>query len=467
MTLDEAVRVFDRLNREGYTARWKTVLCLTLGAALLNVPLFARAISADTQSPEVPRVAVEFEGDSAQGAKDRAQQKSDTEKEARDREQEKKDQEQERLDRIQELYDDGRNYLDEESYGDAVNKFSELAALNGPQTDAALYWKAYAENKQGKREAALATTAELKHRFPQSRWKKDAEALEIEVKQRSGATVNPDTQSDDDLKFLALQGIINNDPERGIPLVTKYLNGPGSPKEKGKALFVLAQSGSPQAEDTLKKIALGQSNPELQRKAIEYLSIFVGKTSKATLQEVYTSTNDLAVKSAVIRGYMISGDRELLLALAKGEKNEALKREAIRNLGISGGRAELQQLYQSENSIEAKKEILQALFLSGDSQKLARVAQDEKNPELRRAAVRNMGLMGGREPELQSIYTKESDRGIKEEVLNAYFLGGNANGLIAVAKTEKDPELKKVAVQKLSLMGSKEANDYLMELLQK
>jgi hypothetical protein len=52
-------------------------------------------------------------------------------------------------------------------------------------------------------------------------------------------------------------------------------------------------------------------------------------------------------------------------------------------------------------------------------------------------------------------------------VLNAYFIGGNANGLIAVARSEKDPVLKREAVQKLSLMGSKEANDYLMELLQK
>ena len=78
-----------------------------------------------------------------------------------------------------------------------------------------------------------------------------------------------------------------------------------------------------------------------------------------------------------------------------------------------------------------------------------------------------MGLMGGKQPELQSIYMNDSDRGVKEEVLNAYFLGGNANGLIAVARTEKDPGLKKKAVEKLSLMNSKEATNYLMELLDK
>jgi hypothetical protein len=56
---------------------------------------------------------------------------------------------------------------------------------------------------------------------------------------------------------------------------------------------------------------------------------------------------------------------------------------------------------------------------------------------------------------------------VKEEILNAYFIGGDAKGLIAVARAEKDQELRKKAVEKLSLMGSKEANEYLMELLQK
>jgi len=38
------------------------------------------------------------------------------------------------------------------------------------------------------------------------------------------------------------------------------------PRVKSKALFVLAQNGSPEAEQVLGKIARGQSNPDLQRK---------------------------------------------------------------------------------------------------------------------------------------------------------------------------------------------------------
>jgi HEAT repeats len=447
--------------------------------ALLPVNLFGRiaALGQEPQTrPEAQRLFAQDED--ARAFQDQDQVKRERDDEAREREQErsdreqeraqeKKDREQERLERLEELYDDGREALDDEHYQQAEKKFDELIKMNGPQSDAALYWKAYAQNKQGKRDAALATIANLKARFAQSRWKKDAEALEIEVRQGTGTPVDPGATADADLKALALQGIMNSDPQRAIPLIEKNLNSASSPKEKAKYLFVLAQNGSPQAQEVLARIARGQGNPDLQRRAVEYLAMYGGSHSGATLAEIYASSNDSSVKRAVIRGYLMSGDHEHLLAIAKSEKDEELKREAIRTLGMSGGRSDLQQLYQTEASTDAKKDILQALFLCGDPQGLGKAAQSEKNPELRREAVRNLGLLGGRAPELESIYAHETDRGVKEEVLNAYFIGGNAKGLIAIAKTEKDPGLKKEAVEKLSLMGSKEANDYLMEILQK
>jgi len=326
----------------------------------------------------------------------------------RERQAQAREAEQERMDRIQELYDQGREALDEDQFQQAERSFSELVKLNGPQTDAALYWTAYAQNREGKREAAIATIAELKKRYPQSRWKKDGEALEIEVRSTTGSKSNPEAQNDEDLKLLALEGLVNSSPEKAIPLLEGILNGTGSPRVKSKALFVLAQNGSPQAEQVLGKIARGQSNPDLQRKALSYLATFGGQGAGKILAEVYTGSSDPEVKRAVIRSYIISGDRDQLLALAKSEPNPELRREAIRNLGVIGGQAELESLYQ-----------------------------------------------------------KETDRGVREEILNAYFIGGDAKGLIAVARTEKDPELKKKAVEKLSLMGSKEANEYLMELLEK
>jgi HEAT repeats len=449
----------------------KTGIAWIAFAALLLAPAGARAHRLVTTKPHS---ADFFQG--SQEAQDKAQEKRDREQEARDREEEKRDREQEardraqdRADRLQELYDDGREDLDEDRYDQAESKFKQLADMNGPQTDAALYWKAYAENKMGKRDTALATIADLKKRFPQSRWQKDASALEIEVRQSTGNPAHPENQSNDELKMLAIQGLMNSDPERALPLLEKVLNGSGSPKEKSKALFVIAQSGSQQSREILGRIARGQSNPDLQRKAVEYLGLFGGAEARKTLADVYASSSDASMKRSILRSYMIGGDREHLFAAAKGEKDESLRREAIRQLGLVHGTSELEQLYQTETSTDVRREILQAFFLSGDSAKLLQAAQSEKDPELRRAAIRNLGLVHSNDSgkALQAIYAKETDREVREEVLNAFFLQNNASALVAIARAEKDPELKKTAVQKLSLMHSKEGTDYLMELLQK
>src|SRR6266853_2073053 len=112
--------------------------------------------------------------DKEQERREREQEAKEREDEKREREQEAREREQEKIERLQELYDDGREDLDDDRYDRAAEKFRQLADLNGPQTDAALYWKAYAENRLGKRDTALATIADMKRRFPQSRWQKDA-----------------------------------------------------------------------------------------------------------------------------------------------------------------------------------------------------------------------------------------------------------------------------------------------------
>jgi len=446
----------------------KTIKACTTAALLLIAPGMLKSAAAHARAASV-------ESWQDQDAQDREQEKRDREQEARDREQEKRDREQEardraqeKVERLQELYDDGREALDDDEFDKAAAKFSELADMNGPQTDAALYWKAYAQNKLGKKDSALATIADFKKRFPQSRWAKDTSVLELEVKESTGQKVNPDGNTEE-LKLLALRGCMQSDPEKCLPAVEKMLNGTASPKVKSNALFLLAQSGSPQARDIIAKIAKGQGNPDLQRKAIQYLGISGGERSRQILQDVYGSTADPAVKRDIIHAWMISGDRDHLFAAAKGEKDESLRTEAIRQLGLVHAPDQLRQLYQSETSSEVKKAILQAFFLSGDAKFLGEAAQNEKDPEVRRSAIHNLGLVHSEDARqaLENIYAKETDRENKEAVLNALFIQNNAHALVTIARAEKDPELKKAAVSKLALMHSKEGADYLMELLQK
>ena len=165
---------------------------------------------------------------------------------------------------------------------------------------------------------------------------------------------------------------------------------------------------------------------------------------------------------------MVAGERERLMAAAKEEKNAELRSEAVRQLGVMGAQTELWTLYQAESSTDLKKEILRSFFIGGAGEKLAELARTEKDADLRLAAIHNLGLMGKRwgEP-LTAIYAANTDKQVRMAVLHALFLQHNAQALIDIARKETDPELKKEAVHRLSLTGSKEATDFMMEILNK
>src|SRR5262249_31134582 len=155
------------------------------------------------------------------------------------------------------------------------------------------------------------------------------------------------------------------------PMLEKFLGSSSSPKLKERALFVLAQSGSPRARAILAQTARGEGNPDLQRKAIEYLGNFRGAASPQTLSDLYASATYDEVKTRVLHAFMVAGDKPRVLAAAKGEKSPELRREAIQQLGVMGAQAELWEMYKLETTTEGKRAILQALFVGGAADKIS------------------------------------------------------------------------------------------------
>ena len=380
----------------------------------------------------------------------------------------KSEAEQARAEQEDDLYDEGTDAIDDHDYSHAIETFREVMKLRGEHQDAAMYWIAVAQNKMGNRSDALATLLSFEKAFPKSRWMEDVKVLEVEVRQSSGQTVDPSGISDDDVKIMALQGLVNSDPDRAVPIIDSILDDPKvTPRLKDKAIFLLSQSGGARATEMLGKIARNHANPEMQSRALRYLGIMGGEQARKLLADVYSSSNDVDVKKSILKSFMISGDHAHLLALAKTEPNPDLRAEAVQQLGVSGARNELAELYNSESTLEVKKKILQAMFVGGSVDKLSEIARSERNPELRATAIRNLGLAGGARAAqtLVSIYESDTNVEVRSSVINALFLQGNAKALVDIARKEKDPEMKKKIISKLSIMGSKEAADYLMEVL--
>jgi HEAT repeat protein len=365
-------------------------------------------------------------------------------------------------------YQRGLSDLDAHQWEQAVSDFSAVAMRKtAGVSDAAIYWKAYAENKLGRRANALASLAVLQQAYPASRWVKDAKALAVEVRAQSGNPVNPGSESDQDLKLIALNSLMQSDPASALPILQKVLASNNPDKLKDRALFILTQNSAPGARQILLDTARGTSNAGLQMKAITYIGMMGGEDARKELASLYSSSSDQRVKSEILKSFMLSGSKTFLLNAAKSEANPELRRQAIKNLALSGGKEELLELYKNSSSADAKREIVKSMFLSGDAGLLAEVARMDKDPSVRAAAVKSMGLMGksGQPDDLTAIYRADADSQVRKAVVEALFLRQDGKGLVSLARSEKDPAMKAEIVLKMSLVQTPETREYMMEIL--
>lgn len=390
-------------------------------------------------------------------------------------------------------YERGQNALDNGKWDQAIEAFDQVIQKKGAKAEGAMYWKAYAQNRLGRRTDALATLDALLKAYPNGRWANDAKALQVEVKQAAGQVVRPEQEVDEDLKLIALNSLLQTDADKAVPMLETFLKGSSSPKLKERALFVLAQVDSPQARAALTAVAKGQANPDLQLRAVRYLGMHRGDENIKLLVEIYKSTSDTDVKRQVIQSLTMAGSvgRYALRVRSEGgpvivgqgvgagrstgerevekatqeyrTQEEAVRKEAF------NAQNELWQLYQTEASAELREQMLQALAMSQSYEKLLQVARTEKNEDLRRAAIQNLGMAGVAKTgeALLSLYKDEKDPELKKAAIQGLFMQQNAAALVQIARQETDPQLKKDVVQKLSMMKSKEATDYMLELLKK
>ncbi len=361
-------------------------------------------------------------------------------------------------------YDQGTRALDAGRWDEARTIFTSIADSKSSRSDGALYWKAYAENRLGRRDEALATLASLRQQYPSSEWLNDAQALSVEIQQQAGKPVDPNAEANEDLKLMAINGLMNADPERAVPLLDKILKSNSSPRLKDRALFVLTQNKSPQGQQLLLSIAKGGSNPDLQLRALNYLAMAGNKNIAAEIAAIYSSSHNPAIKKQALSSLMMAKASDELFNIARAEQDPELRAEAIRYLGMLRQSDKLFQLYQTG---AARETVIESMFLLGDPARLLEIARNEKDPKLRARAINSLGMMHSTQAGegLVAMYGTEQDPGVKNEIVNALFIQRNAKALVDIARKESNPEMKRDIVQKLTMMRSKEATDYMMELL--
>jgi hypothetical protein len=362
-------------------------------------------------------------------------------------------------------YQRGMDALDHRQWNQAVAAFDEVVDEAGGRADGALYWKAYALNKTGRIEASLDALNRLFRDHPGSRWIKDGKALQLELRQRgTGASASGD-EADLELKLIALESLAATDPDRAIPILKKMLleSGAGQSGElREQALFVLIQTGRPEAMQITARIARDASDPQLQRAALHHLGLFGSDEGLDLLEQVYHDTADHEVRREILQGYMLAGDKQRLLNAARDEPSEELREEAIQLLGVMNATDELEQLYRQEGSVAVRGAILQAFMIAGEREPVAAAARGESAPELRAEAVQLLGVMGAVD-ELGRLYAGESDDEVRQQILQAFMISGDRQRVLEAARDESSPELRSEAIQ---LLGVMDAGDELWQLYQ-
>ena len=142
----------------------------------------------------------------------------------------------------------------------------------------------------------------------------------------------------------------------------------------------------------------GGSNPDLQLRAIRYLGAIGGSDNGQILEDAYRASSDESVKRAIIRSFMVSGNRARLAAIAnEANSSVSLRGEAIRQLGVMRADDELARMYGRESSTELKRQIIQGLFVSRSAARLVELAKGEKDLRLKRDIVEKLTLMRSKE----------------------------------------------------------------------
>ena len=163
------------------------------------------------------------------------------------------------------LYNDAMRAINDSHWANAEALFTVVANQHSNQSDGALYWKSYAEKKQGHGKIALETCAALAHEYPASSWNHDCTALAIEIGAEDGKPVEPNALKDDDLRLLALNVLMQKDETQALAQIQEILNGDYSEKLKKEALFILGHHYSDETYAQIVRISYVEGDVRIAR----------------------------------------------------------------------------------------------------------------------------------------------------------------------------------------------------------
>jgi len=254
---------------------------------------------------------------------------------------------------------------------------------------------------------------------------------------------------DEELALAALEGLMAQPGERALPIIKKVLGGNQTTLVKQRALFVLSQLDSAEAQQILLQTSRS-TDPAMRSEAIRNIGIGGNEKSLDALQEVY-KTGDGAVKQEVLQAWLIAGRKEAVYQAALDAKTDEEASRVIHILGAMGATEELRKLGNRPNPSSG---LLEAYAISGDLESLRKLAEGTGDRSVRIEAVRRIGIIDGdaARQALRQIYTNSTDPEFKEAALQGLLIADDEQGVLTLYRAAKTSDEKRALLRVLSTM---------------
>ncbi|HEY6806664.1 MAG TPA: HEAT repeat domain-containing protein [Pyrinomonadaceae bacterium] len=376
------------------------------------------------------------------------------------------------------IFTQGRDLIEAQNWQKAAEKFNEFIKgfPKDKDVDAALYWYAYALQKQGQKDSAALPLRRLIERYPNSSWRREAEALLVTM--GFGPIVREVKDNEDcDIKILALQSLFQADEERAISIVTDALKSTSTacPGFQSAAVSLLGSHGGARAVPVLLEVARTSPDLKLRLTAVKRLGEQHNEQVTDELIKLYDSDQTKELRAQILRALVEGGSPKgsaKVIEIARGGNDIALRQYAIRwiaEMRDANSLDELLRLYDTDKTKEIRFQLLRAFGDREDPKaraKLLEVAKSGETPELRIEAIRRLGDRGklGMD-DLLEIWNAGPDPITKQGLLRAFGDSDDARAaakLFEIAKGTDAPDLRKFAIRQL---GNKDDEQTVTQLV--
>jgi HEAT repeat protein len=212
------------------------------------------------------------------------------------------------------------------------------------------------------------------------------------------AAVSSGMSEQDEIKAIALQSLMQSNPERALPYIAEILKNDSKASKglKESAVRLLGQYRGPSATNLLLDLARNQTDSKLRRSAIYSLGSVDDDKVFDLLLDLATKSDDPEVAKSALRAlanHRNQKAKDSIWTLASGAKSPLIRRDAIYFLGERKDDASIDRLisiYDNEADPEIKKHAIYALSRSANPkarQKVLEVARSSSSEESRVQAI--------------------------------------------------------------------------------